>query len=288
MSTIQLSFAGHLRLQVVTTDGNMTHVLKKINWKIFVILLVAGLLGVVAVLPYMVDLLGSGIMSDAPASEIPLALVVPLAIVQNGVLLSATILSGMILSERIGLRMPLIRAWASGEHPVNPKAVVLPGILVGAAVGIVLVTIEALFFLKHLPAAMLSLFDISLWKRLLAGVLYGGFTEELFMRLFLLSLVVWLLGKWWKTPEGMPTSGAFWTAIILVAVLFGLGHLPATSAMTPITQLLVVRALVLNGIAGVAFGYLYWKRGLEAAMLGHMSTHLVMQIPGVMLLKTML
>ena len=41
-------------------------------------------------------------------------------------------------------------------------------------------------------------------------------------------------------------------------------------------------------LAGVAFGYLYWKRGLEAAMLRHMSAHLVMQIPDVMLLKTML
>ena len=51
---------------------------------------------------------------------------------------------------------------------------------------------------------------------------------------------------------------------------------------------LVVRALVLNGVAGVAFGYLYWRHGLEAAMLGHMSAHVVMQIPGVMLLRTML
>ncbi|HLA13151.1 MAG TPA: CPBP family intramembrane glutamic endopeptidase [Pyrinomonadaceae bacterium] len=266
----------------------MTRILKKINWKVFLVLIVAGLVGVVAILPYMADLLGSSIMRDAPASEIPLVLVVPLAIIQNGVILSVTIFIGMILSERIGLRMPLIEAWASGEHPVNPKAVVLPGILVGTAVGIALVTIEALLFLKHLPAAMLPLFEISLWKRLLAGVLYGGFTEELVTRLFLLSMVAWFLGKWWKTPEGIPTSGAFWTAIFLVAVLFGLGHLPATSAMTPITQLLVARALVLNGIAGVAFGYLYWKRGLEAAMLGHMSAHLVMQIPGVMLLKRML
>ncbi len=266
----------------------MTNVLKKINWKVFVILLAAGLLGVVAILPYMVDVLGSTIMGNAAPSEIPLVLVVVLALVQNGILLSITILIGMILSERIGLRMPLISAWASGERPANTKAVVMPGVLVGSAVGIVLVTIEALFFLKHLPAAILPLFDIPLWKRLLAGVLYGGMTEEVLMRLFLLSLVAWLLGRWWKTPEGMPTSGAFWTAIIFVAVLFGLGHLPATSAMTPITQLLVVRALVLNGIAGIAFGYLCWKRGLEAAMLAHMSAHLVMQLPGFMLLKRML
>jgi hypothetical protein len=215
-------------------------------------------------------------------------LIIPLAIVQNGIILSPTILIGLILSERIGLQMPLIRAWANTEQPVNPKAVVLPGMLVGAAVGIILVTLEALFFVKHLPASMLALFDIPLWKRLLAGVFYGGLTEELLMRLFLLSLVAWLIGKLWKTPEGRPTAGAFWTAIILVAIVFGLGHLPATSAMTPLTQLIVVRALVLNGIAGAAFGYLFWKNGLEAAMLGHMSTHLVMQVPGVILLKAML
>ena len=108
------------------------------------------------------------------------------------------------------------------------------------------------------------------------------------MRLFLVSLVAWLLGRVLKTSEGMPTSGAFWAAIILVAILFGLGHLPITAAITPLTQVLVVRALVLNGVAGIAFGYLYWRHGLEAAMLGHMSAHLVMQAPGVILLKNML
>jgi membrane protease YdiL (CAAX protease family) len=86
----------------------------------------------------------------------------------------------------------------------------------------------------------------------------------------------------------LPASGAFWVAIVLVAVLFGLGHLPATSAITPLTTTLVVRALVLNGIAGITFGYLYWKQGLEAAMLGHMNAHVVMQIPGVMILTRML
>ena len=108
------------------------------------------------------------------------------------------------------------------------------------------------------------------------------------MRLFLMSLVAWICGRWWKTSSGLPTSGAFWIAIVLVAVLFGLGHLPATSAMTPLTRTLVFRALVLNGIAGTVFGYLYWSHGLEAAMIGHMSAHMVMQVPGVIMLTRML
>lgn len=266
----------------------MAQILNRINWKTFIILLAAGLLGVVAILPLTFELLGRGAMGDLPAPEIPWWLVITLAIVQNGVLLAVAILIGMMLSERIGLRMPLLHAWTTGARPGNAKAIVLPGLLVGAAVGILLVTMEALFFLKHLPAPMLSLFDIPLWKRLLGGVLYGGFTEELLMRLFLFSLIAWLLGRWWRTADGLPASGAFWTAIVLVALLFALGHLPATSAVTPITQRLIARTLALNGIAGLAFGYLYWKRGLEAAILGHMSAHLVLQIPGVMLLKSML
>jgi membrane protease YdiL (CAAX protease family) len=99
---------------------------------------------------------------------------------------------------------------------------------------------------------MHSLFAIPLWKRLLGAVLYGGITEELLMRLFLMALVAWLVGRWWRTPGGLPASGAFWIAIVLVAVLFGLGHLPATSAITPLTATIVVGALVLNGVAEIA------------------------------------
>ena len=187
--------------------------------------------------------------------------VLALALLQNGILLAVAILIGMILSKRVGLRMPLIQAWTTGTRPSLAEARVLPALLAGAAVGAALVAIEAFVFLRHLPGAMHSLFAIPLWKRLLGAVVYGGITEELLMRLFLMALVAWLVGRWWRTPGGLPASGAFWTAIVLVAVLFGLGHLPATSAITPLTATIVVRALVLNGVAGIAFGYLYWKDG---------------------------
>ena len=135
-----------------------------------------------------------------------------------------------------------------------------------------MVTLER-FSLKHLPASMLPLFDIPLWKRLLAGVLYGGLTEELLMRLFLLSLVAWLIGKLWKTPEGRPTVEAFWTAIILVAIGFRVRAPARDVGCDAANSTIVVRALVLNGSRHGVW-YLYWKHGLEAAMLGHMSTHL--------------
>ena len=115
------------------------------------------------------------------------------------------------------------------------------------------------------------------WKGFLASF-YGGIVEEILLRLFLMSLLVWLGSFISKTPEGKPTIGVFWTANFLAAILFGVAHLPATATIVPLTALVITRAIVLNGLAGVAFGYLYWKRGLESAMIAHFSTDIVLHV----------
>ena len=79
-------------------------------------------------------------------------------------------------------------------------------------------------------------------------------------------------------PDGRPSATGFWIADLLAAVLFGLGHLPLTSMLAPLTVLIVIRAVVLNGLLGLAFGYLYWTRGLESAMVAHFSADLLLHV----------
>ena len=74
----------------------------------------------------------------------------------------------------------------------------------------------------------------------------------------------------------------------LAALLFALGHLPGTSAVAPLTALLVTRALVLNALVGMTCGYLFWRRGLEAAMFVHMGFHLVWQLPGAWIARALM
>lgn len=260
----------------------------RLQWRMFAILVFAGMLGVAGILPFAMELVAGMEVARTPPRELSMAMIVALALVQNGIVLAVVVAIGLIASERVGLRMPLVRAWAGGAQPPALGSLLFPGLILGALAGAALVAAEAAFFLRHLPPPMLPLFEIVLWKRLLAGVLYGGITEEILMRLFLVSSLAWVLGKWLRTPAGMPSSAAFWTAIVLASILFGLGHLPTTAALTPLSEVLVTRALVLNGIAGVAFGYLYWRHGLEAAMAGHMGAHLVLQVPGFMLLRNLL
>src|SRR5262245_7288308 len=72
----------------------------------------------------------------------------------------------------------------------------------------------------------------------------------------------------------LPTS-VFWAANIVAAVLFGLGHLPATAAVAPLSAALLVRAV---WAAGLVFGELYKRHGLEWAMASHFGVDIVARV----------
>jgi membrane protease YdiL (CAAX protease family) len=156
--------------------------------------------------------------------------------------------------------------------------------VVGVAASLLIILLEIFFFQPALATqlgaqASLGLLNAqpSAWKGLLAS-LYGGINEEILLRLGLMSILVWLGGLIARTPDRHPAPAVFWIANVLAAVLFGLGHLPATAVLVPLTPLVIARAIVLNGLAGIGFGWLYWKRGLEAAMLAHFSADIVLHV----------
>jgi membrane protease YdiL (CAAX protease family) len=101
------------------------------------------------------------------------------------------------------------------------------------------------------------------------------------MRLFLLSLVLWGLSKLWREHTD---PAVFWTANLVVALLFGASHLPAAVLTVPLTVSLILYVFVLNGVASMVFGYLFWRSGLEAAMVAHFFADLILQVIAPMVL----
>ena len=94
----------------------------------------------------------------------------------------------------------------------------------------------------------------------IAIVAYAGIAEELVFRVVISTLVAWIVYLATKRQ-----TAAIWTGIAVAAVAFGLAHV-ANLAHVPHPY---SRAIVLNGIAGIALGWLYWRRGLEWAVLAH-------------------
>ncbi len=255
---------------------------KPFNWKIFWILLAACTFGVIAILPYSLAL-QSNLLAQLKVS---LPLLVLTQVLQSVVLFAVAILIGLAAANRIGLGLPILEARLKGESISDKlKAMILPSIIIGMVASAAVVAIDTYGFGPALMAEFgdkakalnLQTGQPAAWKGLLASF-YGGIDEEVLLRLCVMSVLAWL-GKFVsKTSDDKPTTAVFWIANILAAVLFGLGHLPATATLVPISSLVITRAIVLNGLVGVCTGYLYIKYGLESAMLSHFSADLVLHV----------
>jgi hypothetical protein len=117
-----------------------------------------------------------------------------LLLINSRVLLILCVLVGRGLCQKVNLRVPLIEKW----------------------IGI--------------PKGPMKLAEILTWK--MAGgmvkptfaprLLYGGITEEIFLRFGWMTLIVWVGSKISKQTK----PAIDWMEIVLSALLFAIGHLP--------------------------------------------------------------
>lgn len=204
----------------------------------------------------------------------PLWILMLLQGLQYSVLLAISILIGIGCAYRVGLRSHLVDHWVFHTTKSLSFAVEMKWSLgVGAAAALVLLLLDRLMQ-PALPEALRAANNTERsWLNLLTAMFYGGITEEILMRWGLMSLLVWIAWKGLKQGVTLPSQGIYQGAIVLAALVFGLLHLPATAAIVPLTPVVIIRALLLNGIVGIAFGWLFWQYSLEAAMLAHVSFH---------------
>ena len=258
--------------------------MKTINWKVFWILLIASITATILLLPYAMEVQSSAV--DLTKLPMPLPLVITLQIVQNAILFAIAIFGGLFFAGRVGLGTPILDSLTRRESAADKVRAILPlSIILGVLSTLVVLGLEFFYFQ---PAMMRELGETAsalnlqtsqpaAWKGFFASF-YGGIAEEILLRLFVMSFLVWIGRFLSKTSDGKPTSAVFWVANILAAVLFGLGHLPTMSLLVPLTSLVVARTILLNGLIGVVCGWLYWKRGLESAMISHFSADLVLHV----------
>ena len=142
-------------------------------------------------------------------------------------------------------------------------------------IAVVLTTLLAKPFLSPETVARIAAFGklVPLPTRLL----YGGITEELLLRWGLMTLLVWAAWRLLQGREGGPKPAYVVGAIVISSLVFGVGHLPVAFMILPeATFALTLYVIVANSIFGLIAGCLYWKSGLESAMLAHMLAHVVM------------
>lgn len=231
---------------------------------------VAAIVATLALSPYLVSLMPQKLAS----LRVPLWVLLPAQALQAGVLCWLLSWLGLFLGARHGLDAPWLRAWIY-RQPRDPARRAHWGLaaVLGVVAGLMVIGILQIGSPWHSSAAGEALG--SAWRGALASF-YGGTVEEIECRLLLVSLLVWLLA-WFNQRQAQ--SWMFAVAIVLAALLFGAGHLPTAFATGMAhTPWAIGHIVLLNALVGIVTGTLFWKYGLEHAMLAHFCADLMLHV----------
>ncbi|MEQ1646329.1 MAG: CPBP family intramembrane glutamic endopeptidase, partial [Pyrinomonadaceae bacterium] len=247
--------------------------------KLFIILFAGGFAGVLSLVLLDLNAL-IAILPLPPGTEMPMSIsaLKLLSLVQPTVILAVAVLIGVGLSSKVGLSSPVAEAAASRSNWASAlKTQIVPGVIGGLAGGLTVVSIAAILtpFLSH--EVLTRLGEFGNVAPLPLRLLYGGITEELLLRWGLMTLLVWAGWHLFQKGKGRPRSVCFVAAILISSFIFAIGHLPVAFMLFPEpTPALVLFVIFGNSAFGLVAGWLYWKKGLESAIIAHALTHVVM------------
>jgi len=225
----------------------------------------AGALSALLAMPYVLALMPA--LERSVAGHVPLF--VAAQTLQVFVLFFLLGWAGLRLGAPFGLDAPLLRR-ALGQTSAPWISAWPRAVLLGVAAGVACIIVTLL-----MPLQVAGFGQPSWWQGLLSSF-YGGIGEEILCRLFLVSLLVWIAARLTGTTH--PGRRVYLRAIVIAAVLFGVGHLPALAMAGALTPPNIALVVGLNALCGSVFGWLFWRYGIEHAMVAHFSADIVLHV----------
>lgn len=156
--------------------------------------------------------------------------------------------------------------------PFSRKRVLYPAFIVGTFLGLVLFFSDHLLFPDICNKSIKGIFITSVLDSL-----YRAIQDEALMRLFFLSFFYYLLLRFFGGTVGN-RKAMLWTATFLSSLVYGSFLVYADFSQGIHSGIHLTRTLFLNGIAGMAYGWLYWSRNFYAAVFAHFITELMMRV----------
>ena len=238
-------------------------------WKTLLFFAIVGLIGGYTVGLYQLESYPADIkqeLYDQGLNDMLLGVITAVQSAGYGLVLGA---AGIWLGKRVGL-------WKD-ERCITKKPL-LAAIVIGVVGGLALILPDLLIFGRY-EQALIDVYAVKpTIPYLLATVTYGAVIEEVMLRLFMMSLVAFVLHLVFERKRKDVSTGVLVAANIVSALLFAAGHLPANDMMFGLSPVIVVRCFLLNGGFGLAFGWLYRRFGLRYAMIAHGGCHVVSKL----------
>lgn len=241
----------------------------KTYWKPLLFFAVMGLVGGFCTGIYLMDSYPAKVQQQILAQGLnatTLGLVTAVQAAGYGIVLGAV---GIALGKQVGL-------WK--DETAMAKKPLTASLEVALVGGLSMILLDVLLFGRYSEAIMESYGAKPGIPYLIGTVTYGAVTEEVMLRLFMMSLIAFLLHKLFGKRDASPAPATLLAANVIAALLFAAGHLPATFQLLGNSPMILARCFLLNGGIGFLFGELYRRYGLRYAMIAHGGCHVVSKL----------
>jgi hypothetical protein len=239
-----------------------------ISWNVFAVILAISILHLVFALVLYILLRASNF------GEIPFDFMVDgflvIAFLAQVLAMGILIFIGLYLGKGVGLGAPLLRSWTMGE-PVRGRAISALKVSLALAIGVAAAKylLDQFIFSQFVPATL------SGWKQVpffpAATIPFQqGIGDEIYYRLFWMTVIVWIIHRIQGGNDPVKPAGMW--AGILVAGFLSIFFPLLWGTSIPVK--LQYAAIILAG--GIPFGWLYWKKGIESAILAHFASGMVL------------
>lgn len=246
----------------------MAKILQKKDLKVSLIFTFVGLIASLFAGIYQISMFTESVKQKIISELGSMEILLLIAAVQGALITFIFTFIGLKLARKVNLKL---------NFKFDKKALVLAN-LIGLATALIITVSDRFIFASYIPSKVTTYVFSPIY--LITGILYGGIIEEILLRLLVMSLFVLILWKLFaktKDKSNIP-HWIYITSIILATAVFAAGHIPFTAQLIGLSKPILIRSFVLNGIGGIGFGYLYWKKGLAYSMYAHAATHVFMQI----------
>lgn len=179
---------------------------------------------------------------------------------------------GLYLGRKIGLGVPrldaiLTRQAGAWRDLIADVKIAFP---TGIVLGLLLVGLRYVLS-DYLPSELPEFGFRGFWGGALISA-SAAIGEEVWFRLGMMTILVWLASKIFNQESPSPTI--IWSILVMVSFVFGMAHFPHLASQDAANPAAMFGTLSGNVAVSIFYGWLFWKRGLLAAMIAHFSVDL--------------
>jgi membrane protease YdiL (CAAX protease family) len=248
--------------------------------RLFLILFVGCVIATLCMVPFSLHLLRQA--QDQLPKELPLSVLLVVSAIVEVALSAALIAIGLAAGSRVELGVPLLRAWLGGDSGAarQVRSSLAPAFGAGLLLGLIVCGMAWGLDSEMTGKNARELVIPPAWQGLLASV-GAGIREEIWLRLGVMTFVAWLgvlLLRPFTGSGRAASSPIAWFANVTAALLFAAIHIPQAQLLTDFSSRTLAFIMLGNGLPGIVFGWLYWRRGLVAAMVAHFGLDLILKV----------